>query len=146
MKKLMLIGKVSCGKTTLCQYLTNQQMTYKKTQALTVTDNIIDTPGEYVERRQFYQALAVTSMGVDVVLLLQDPTDMTFTLPPGLQAMFQKPMVGVITKSDLITDVIQLIRAEKSLALAGAHPIFKICSMTGEGIEALIDYLTEDIE
>ena len=144
MKKLMLIGKVSCGKTTLCQYLTNQQMTYKKTQALTVTDNIIDTPGEYVERRQFYQALAVTSMGVDVVLLLQDPTDMTFTLPPGLQAMFQKPMVGVITKSDLITDEKQLIRAEKSLA--GAHPIFKICSMTGEGIEALIDYLTEDIE
>ena len=146
MKKLMLIGKVSCGKTTLCQYLTNQQMTYKKTQALTVTDNIIDTPGEYVERRQFYQALAVPSMGVDVVLLLQDPTDMTFTLPPGLQAMFQKPMVGVITKSDLITDEKQLIRAEKSLALAGAHPIFKICSMTGEGIEALIDYLTEDIE
>ena len=85
-------------------------------------------------------------MGVDVVLLLQDPTDMTFTLPPGLQAMFQKPMVGVITKSDLITDEKQLIRAEKSLALAGAHPIFKICSMTGEGIEALIDYLTEDIE
>lgn len=146
MKKLMLIGKVSCGKTTLCQYLTKQQMTYKKTQALTVMDNIIDTPGEYVERRQFYQALAVTSMGVDVVLLLQDPTDMTFTLPPGLQAMFQKPMVGVITKSDLITDEKQLIRAEKSLALAGAHPIFKICSMTGEGIEALIDYLTEDIE
>ena len=38
---------------------------------------------------------------------------MTFTLPPGLQAMFQKPMVGVITKSDLITDEKQLIRAEK---------------------------------
>ena len=54
--------------------------------------------------------------------------------------------VGVITKSDLITDEKQLIRAEKSLALAGAHPIFKICSMTGEGVEALIDYLTEDIE
>ncbi len=146
MKKLMLIGKVSCGKTTLCQYLTNQKIKYKKTQALEVTDNIIDTPGEYVERRQFYQALAVTAMGADVVLLLQDPTDMTFTLPPGLQAMFQKPMVGVITKSDLITDEKQLVRAEKSLSLAGARPIFKICSMTGEGIEDLIDYLTEDIE
>ena len=81
-----------------------------------------------------------------MVLLLQDPTDMTFTLPPGLQAMFQKPMVGVITKSDLITDEKQLVRAEKSLSLAGARPIFKICSMTGEGIEDLIDYLTEDIE
>ena len=145
MKKLMLIGKVSCGKTTLCQYLTNQAINYKKTQALEVTD-IIDTPGEYVERRQFYQALAVTSLGADVVLLLQDPTDMTFTLPPGLQAMFQKPMVGVITKGDLIKDEAQLIRSEKSLTLAGAHPIFKICSMTGEGIKELVDYLTKDIE
>ena len=71
---------------------------------------------------------------------------MTITLPPGLQAMFQKPMVGVITKSDLIKDETQLVRAEKSLALAGAHPIFKICSMTGEGIKELVDYLTEDIE
>lgn len=146
MKKIMLIGKVSCGKTTLCQYLTNQAIKYKKTQALEVTDNIVDTPGEYMERRQFYQALAVTSLGVDVVLLLQDPTDMTFTLPPGLQAMFQKPMVGVITKSDLIRDEAQLIRAERSLTLAGARPIFKICSMTGEGIKELIDHLTEDIE
>ena len=34
MKKIMLIGKVSCGKTTLCQYLTNQAIKYKKTQAL----------------------------------------------------------------------------------------------------------------
>lgn len=117
-EKINAHRKVSCGKTTLLPVSDDQQMTYKKTQALTVTDNIIDTPGEYVERRQFYQALAVTSMGVDVVLLLQDPTDMTFTLPPGLQAMFQKPMVGVITKSDLITDEKQLIRAEKSLALA----------------------------
>ena len=146
MKKLMLIGKVACGKTTLCQYLTNQSIEYKKTQALEVTGNIIDTPGEYVERRQYYQALAVTAAGADIVLLLQDPTDMTFTLPPGLQAMFQKPMVGVITKSDLIKDESQLVRAEKSLELAGAHPIFKICSMNGEGIKELIDYLTEDIE
>lgn len=145
MRKLMLIGKVSCGKTTLCQYLTNQSIKYKKTQALEVTDNIIDTPGEYVERRQFYQALAVTSMGADVVLLLQDPTDMTFTLPPGLQAMFQKPMVGVITKSDLIKDEKQLERAEKSLTLAGADPIFKICSLTGDGIESLVEYLTGDM-
>jgi ethanolamine utilization protein EutP len=99
-----------------------------------------------VERRQFYQALAVTALGSDVVLLLQDPTDMTFTLPPGLQAMFQKPMVGVITKSDLIQDEAQRQRARRSLTLAGAHPIFEICSMNGEGVKELVDYLTEDIE
>ena len=52
--------------------------------------------------------------------------------------------LGVITKNDLIKDERQLRAAEKSLTLAGARPIFRICSMTGEGIKELIDYLTED--
>ncbi len=143
MKKLMMIGKVACGKTTLTQYLNQEKLKYKKTQALEVSGNIIDTPGEYVERRQFYQALAVTGMQADVILLLQDPTDMTFQLPPGLQAMFQKPMIGVITKADLITDETMELRAKKSLELAGAGPIFKICSYTGEGIETLMSYLAK---
>jgi ethanolamine utilization protein EutP len=142
MKKIMLIGKVGCGKTTLCQYLTNQEISYKKTQALEVTGMIIDTPGEYIERRRFYQALAVTSMGTDVVLLLQDPTDCTFTLPPGLQNMFQKPMIGVITKTDLVKDEAMVETARKSLKLAGADPIFNVCSMNGEGIPQLIEYIT----
>lgn len=145
MKKLMMIGKVACGKTTLTQYLNDEKIKYKKTQALEVSGNIIDTPGEYVERRQFYQALAVTGLQADVILLLQDPTDMTFQLPPGLQAMFQKPMIGVITKADLIKDEAMEMRARKSLELAGARPVFKICSYTGEGISELMAYLANEI-
>jgi ethanolamine utilization protein EutP len=141
MKKLMLIGKVSCGKTTLCQYLTNQKISYKKTQALEVTGTIIDTPGEYIERRRFYQALAVTAVGADIVLLLHDPTDSTFSLPPGLQNMFQKPLIGVITKADLVKEDKQLEGAKKNLELAGAYPIFQVCSMNGEGIPELIEYI-----
>lgn len=143
MKKLMMIGKVSCGKTTLTQYLNNKELSYKKTQALEVMGNVIDTPGEYVERRQYYQALEVTAMGADVVLLLQDPLDMTFTLPPGMKAMFQKPFVGVITKIDKVDDSKLIERAGKMLELAGAHPIFPISSVTGEGVDALVNYLTE---
>lgn len=141
MKKLMMIGKVSCGKTTLCQYLTNQKIAYKKTQALEVTGTIIDTPGEYIERRRFYQALAVTAMGADIVLLLQDPTETTFSLPPGLQNMFQKPLIGVITKTDLIKSEEQLKAAKMNLELAGANPIFQVCSMNGQGISELIEYV-----
>ena len=31
----------------------------------------IDTPGEYVERKRFYQALLVTSADADCILMLQ---------------------------------------------------------------------------
>ena len=63
MKKIILIGNVSCGKTTLCQYLNGQELSYKKTQALEVVRTTIDTPGEYLEHRSFLQALIVTSRG-----------------------------------------------------------------------------------
>ena len=145
MKKLMMIGKVGCGKTTLTQYLNNKELSYKKTQALEIVGDVIDTPGEYVERRSYYQALAVTSVDVDVVLLLQDPTDMTFALAPGLKTMFQKPMVGAITKVDEVTDPKQMDRARKILELCGAEPIFTISSVTGEGIDGLIRYI-EDLD
>ena len=34
MKKIILIGNVACGKTTICQYLNHMEIKYKKTQAL----------------------------------------------------------------------------------------------------------------
>ena len=45
MKKILLIGTVSCGKTTLSQYLSGMELVYKKTQALDVIGTAIDTPG-----------------------------------------------------------------------------------------------------
>ena len=44
MKKIILIGNVACGKTTICQYLNHMEIKYKKTQALEVYNTTIDTP------------------------------------------------------------------------------------------------------
>ncbi len=39
------------GKTTLCQYINQEDLKYHKTQTIEIiNDNIIDTPGEYLER------------------------------------------------------------------------------------------------
>ena len=43
MKKIILIGNVACGKTTICQYLNHMEIKYKKTQALEVYNTTIDT-------------------------------------------------------------------------------------------------------
>ena len=68
MKRVLLVGNVACGKTTLCQRLNGLEQTYKKTQALEVINRTIDTPGEYLEHRSLLRALVVTSVEVDVVL------------------------------------------------------------------------------
>ena len=45
MKKFMLVGAVSAGKTSLMQAIYGQDLSYQKTQAIDFKDNIIDTPG-----------------------------------------------------------------------------------------------------
>ncbi|MBO7296729.1 MAG: ethanolamine utilization protein EutP, partial [Clostridia bacterium] len=52
MKKLILVGRVAAGKTTLTQALKGEQLHYCKTQYINYFDTIIDTPGEYTEVKQ----------------------------------------------------------------------------------------------
>lgn len=86
MKKILLVGSVSCGKTTLCQRLNGLVQDYKKTQAIEVVGKTIDTPGEYLERRSLFSALMVTSAEADEVLFLLDPTQDRYLYSPGLAA------------------------------------------------------------
>ena len=68
MKKIMLIGKVGSGKTTLCQRIYNLDMTYKKTQAVEIVGGTaIDTPGEYLEHRSYLKALMVSGVDAEVL-------------------------------------------------------------------------------
>lgn len=45
MKKLILIGRTGCGKTTLTQALLGKKLVYHKTQAVYYGSVLIDTPG-----------------------------------------------------------------------------------------------------
>lgn len=144
MKKIMIIGSTSCGKTTLCQVLNELPIDYKKTQTIEVYYNIIDTPGEYLENRSLYRALLVTSVEADIILLMQDCTDEKCMFAPSFSTMFgEKPVYGVVSKIDLLKDEDQIKDAENKLLLAGVKKTFKISSVNGEGIEDLRNFLTD---
>ena len=140
MKKLLMIGTVSCGKTTLSQYLSGMELVYKKTQALDVIGTAIDTPGEYLEHRAYMRNLMVLSADVDYVLFLMDPTQERFMYSPGHSASFPVPVIGVVTKIDIATPK-QIADAWEMLEITGADPIFSISSYTGEGIPELLKYI-----
>ena len=142
MKKIMLVGHVACGKTTLCQRLNGLKQEYTKTQALEVINHTIDTPGEYLEHRSFMRSLTVTAVEVDLVLFLQDATSERFLFSPGQSVAFPIPVIGVVTKTDIATKE-QTAQAVELLELAGADPVFCISSISGEGMDALIDYLKD---
>ena len=139
-----MIGRVGCGKTTLCQRLFHQELSYKKTQAIElVGGGAIDTPGEYVENRAFYRALLVSAVEADVILLLQSCVDKESRFAPGMGSMFQKPVMGVVTKIDQSSGEEDLERAKAILSLAGAQKIILLSSVTGQGVEELLQELED---
>lgn len=141
MKKIMMMGRVSCGKTTLCQYLAGMELQYQKTQTVQIVGDAIDTPGEYVENRALMRGLTVTAVDAAAVLFLQDCTDPECRFSPGQASMYGRPVVGVVTKTDLADGPRAVEDAKTLLRLAGADPIFPVSSRTGDGVAALTRYL-----
>ena len=138
---MILIGRSTAGKTTLCQRINNEELRYHKTQTVQIINkSMIDTPGEYLERTGFRGALLVTSTEADVILLVQDATEQGTMFPPMFSSMFVKPCVGVVTKADLAGEE-QVERAKKYLKSAGAGTLYVTSAVTGEGVEELVQQL-----
>ena len=140
MKKIILVGSVSCGKTTLCQRLNDLEQVYKKTQAVEVIRETIDTPGEYLEHRAMLRNLLVTSADVEQVLFLQDASGERFMYSAGQATAFSIPVAGVVTKCDLATAA-QIRQAVELLRLTGADPVFCVSAVDGTGMEELERFL-----
>ena len=136
MKKIMLIGKTGCGKTTLTQKLYNEEVKYKKTQAVSYKSKVIDTPGEYVENKVYYKSLLVLSSDAKMIVMVQSSIDESTLFPPKFATMFpRKEVIGVITKVDLENSNAE--RSEKILREAGATEIYRIGLNDSEGLEAI---------
>ncbi|GAA0687216.1 MULTISPECIES: EutP/PduV family microcompartment system protein [Clostridium] len=141
MKRIIFIGKTGSGKTTLCQNLDNLELKYKKTQSVEIYNKSIDTPGEYLENRYYYKALVVTSADADIIALVYDCTNEESYIAPGFASMFMKDVIGIITKIDLAEDESLINRAEKILKEAGVSTIFKVNTLSGEGMKELMSYI-----
>ncbi|MCR2043820.1 EutP/PduV family microcompartment system protein [Anaerosalibacter massiliensis] len=133
MKKIMLIGETSSGKTTLTQVLNDKEIGYKKTQALEYANNILDTPGEYIENRRYYNAIIMSSVDYDIIGFVQDSTSNNIVFPPNFASMFNKKVIGIITKIDCCNSDVK--KAKEYLERAGVGNIFYIDSISNRGIE-----------
>ncbi len=115
----------------------------KKTQAVEYFQEMIDTPGEFVQHRQLYSALTVTAADASVIAILQSVTEKKQTFSPMFASIFAKPVIGIVTKVDLAESEKDIERAERELRMAGAKHIFYISSLEETGIEELRAYLED---
>jgi ethanolamine utilization protein EutP len=100
MKKVMIIGAVGAGKSTLVKALFGERQPAPKTQSLVYRDWVIDTPGEYSENPLYYRSLMATSHQAAAVLLVHDATRERNYFPPGFASGFPIPALGALTKID----------------------------------------------
>ena len=142
MKKIILIGRVAAGKTTLTQALNGEDIHYYKTQYINYLDTVIDTPGEYTELRQTSGALALYAYEADVVCLVLSANEPYSIFSPCITSLVNREVVGIITgidKPDANPE-----RVARWLRLAGCKKIFPVSAYTGEGLDALIEFLADD--
>ena len=142
MKKIILIGRVAAGKTTLTQALRGEDIHYYKTQYINDLDTVIDTPGEYTELRQTSGALALYAYEADIVGLVLSANEPYSIFSPCIASLVNREVVGIITGIDKPDANVE--RVERWLRLAGCKKIFPLSSYTGEGVKELLNYLRED--
>lgn len=141
MKRLILIGRVAAGKTTLTQALRGEEIVYDKTQYVHYDDAIIDTPGEYTELRQLSGALALYAYEADVVGLVLRADEPYSIFSPCIASLVNREVIGIVTGID--RPRANPDRVERWLRLAGCRRVFRVSSYSGEGIDRILAYLNE---
>ena len=143
MKKLFLMGRSEAGKTSLTQALKGEELHYVKTQYTNTNENTIDSPGEYAESKCFSVGLACFSFEADVVAMVQAADEPFNLFGPGGRSFILRPLIGIITKVDSPHANIPMVR--QWLVNAGCERIFLINNVTREGIDELMEYLSEEL-
>lgn len=139
MKKIILIGRSECGKTTLIQAISGKKLQYEKTQSVKYNEITIDTPGEYIQTRSLGAAIAMYTFEADIVGLLVGADEPYSLYSPCITPLANREVIGIVTKID--KPGANPKRAEQWLRLAGCEKVFFVSSYTGNGIEDMLEYL-----
>ncbi len=126
----------------MTQALRGEEIKYYKTQYVNYLDTVIDTPGEYTERRETSGALALYAYEADIVGLVLSANEPYSIFSPCLTSMVNREAIGIITGIDKPDAKVEQVR--NWLKLAGCKRIFPVSSYTGEGIAELAAYLQSD--
>lgn len=136
----MVIGPSKSGKSTIVNALNNYDGPVRKTPDLIYGKNTIDVPGAYIENSWMYSHVIALAQDASHVLILVDQSNCTEVYSYGFAKSFTRPVVGVISKSDLMPENEQKCR-EQLKNIGVKEPYFRINASTGEGIDELKKYL-----
>ena len=133
--KIMLIGETFSGKSSLIQALSEERYTPRRAMAVEYFGRFINTPGEFLENRRFYHALITSAADCDTIIFVQDATRKTCLFPPLFASMFNRNIIGILSKIDKAKS--NSTRAKRFLENAGVKEIIATSTITGDGLDRL---------
>lgn len=138
--KVLFIGAVDAGKTSLIQRLTEDRIWEEKTGCVIYGD-WMDTPGELFENQAFFRRLLQLSNQADLVLWVEDATNLQMGKQLEYRQLIQTTILGIATKID--QEGTDFLEVSKRMQELGIWRWFPLSNETGEGIEALREALLE---
>lgn len=113
----------------------------RKTQTTEYHVDMADTPGEFVEHWYFQRALQGMAAGFRRIAFVLACNAKGNHYPPNFASSFGgKECIGIITKIDSAEEG-SIQKAREVLQKAGVKKIFETSSVSGDGIEALREYI-----
>lgn len=142
-KRIMVMGPGGCGKTTLVNMLNGHHGPLRRTQDMMYGEHTIDVPGSYLELPWMYKHLIAASQDAWHILMLLDQSRPRLVYSPGFAKVFPCPATGILMKCDLAPE--NKDACIRQLWQAGAvRPYLQVSIKTGEGLEELKQYLTQE--
>ncbi|AVR05255.1 EutP/PduV family microcompartment system protein [Pluralibacter gergoviae] len=142
MKRIVFVGDVGAGKTTLFNALYGNFAPARKTQAVEFNETgCVDTPGEYFSHPRLYHALISTLADCAALIYVHAANNRECRIPAGLLTIY--PLlrrIAVISKADAADADIPAAR-ELLSSHHFAEPIFVINSLNADDVRPLKQYL-----
>lgn len=131
----MLMGERGVGRRTVARLLGCTVPDLRRAMAVEYAGEFVFPPPEFLENRRFYHALITLGTECAVILFVQDATRPTSAFPPGFARIFNRTVIGVITKTDM--DTASTERARRFLQSAGTTRIAALSSVSLAGVDEL---------
>ena len=131
----MLMGERGVGRRTIARLLGCTVPDLRRTMAVEYAGEFVFPPPEFLENRRFYCALITLATECAAILFVQDATRPTSAFPPGFARIFNRTVVGVMTKTDMETA--NIARAQRFLLSAGTAQAIALSSVTAAGVDDL---------
>jgi ethanolamine utilization protein EutP len=131
----MFIGETDSGKSGLIRALSGETYAPLRAMAVEYFGRFINTPGEFLENSRYYHALITSSADCDVLVMVQDATRSTSLFPALFAPIFNRPVVGAVTR--VAGAGANPGRARRFLESAGARRVVFTDAATGAGLEEL---------